>query len=156
MGQSLGGYDLDAAAQPCLLNPFGRQDDTADPPPGQGGHHWQGAGNWPQLTAKRQFSENGPPAGRADLLRSDEDSERNREIERRPALAQLGRGEIHGYPPGRVLVAAVADGAPDPFTGFLQGGVGQADDRESRQSGSDVHLDTDKAAVEAVQSGREK
>ena len=45
----------------------------------------------------------------------------------------------------------VAQRAADALAGLLERGVRQADDREARQPGRDVHLDADEPAVEAVE-----
>ena len=42
--------------------------------------------------------------------------------------------------------ARVAERAADTFAGFLERGIGQPDDRESRQPGRDVDLDPDQPA----------
>ena len=75
------------------------------------------------------------PAAR-HLLRPDQDPERDRQVQRRAALAQVRRGQVHRDPARRVLVAAVADGAADALAGLLQGRVRQPDDREARQPGA--------------------
>ena len=78
---------------------------------------------------------------------------RHRQVERRPGLAQLGRGEVDGDPPRREDEPGVADRPADAFAGLLDRRVGEADDREAGQPGRDVHLDPDEPAVEAVQRG---
>ena len=69
----------------------------------------------PQLPDQRHASRRG-----AKLLRAEQDPEGDREVQRRPGLAQLGRGEVDGDPPRRVVEArrcAVRRGrAPAPRT----------------------------------------
>jgi hypothetical protein len=149
-------HDFDSAGQPGFLHAFGRNHDATQPSSSQYRDHWQHARYGPQLAAQRQLAQDRPPTSCPNLFRADEDSERNRQVKRSPAFAQFGRGEVYGDPPGRVVVAAVADGAANSLAGFLQGRVRQADDGETRQPRSDVHLDTYEAAVEAVQSGRKQ
>ncbi len=155
-GQRGGTGDIDPAGEVRLGKAIERYDDAAHAPVSESRDHRQQPGNRAQFAAQRELAQDGPTADRGYLLGPHEDPEGYGEIQRSPALAKLGRGQIDRDPAGRVLVAAVPDGASYAFPGFLQGGVGEPDDREAGQAGSHVDLDPDEAAVQAVQRGREK
>ena len=89
-------------------------------------------GHETQVAAQRQLAQHGPAPGSLDLLRADHDPERDRQIERRAALAKIRGRQIDGDAAGRILVSTVADGPAHPLTRFLQRRVGQADDGEAR------------------------
>ena len=92
-----------------------------------------------------------PPAARPQLFRAEQDPDRDREVERRAGLAQVGRREVDRDPPRRVDEAGVAERAADPLPGLLEGRVGEADDGEAGQSRRDVDLDPDEPPIEAVE-----
>ena len=94
-----------------------------DPAPGEGGEHRQQARHAPHVTAQRQLAQQRPAAGRRDLVRAEQDRHRDREVQRRPGLAQVRRRQVHRDPAGRMDVAAVAHGPPHPLA---QGRVGPA------------------------------
>jgi hypothetical protein len=154
LGESGCARDVDAAGQSGFRQTIRWHHDAAHPPPRQGGYHRQQAWHGAELAAERKLAEDRPSAVGDDLLRSDENSQRDRQVQGGSALAQLRRGEVDGYPPRRVFVAAVSDGAPDPLARLLQGRVRQSDDREAGQAGGHVHLDPDGPAIEAVERGR--
>ena len=107
-------------------------------------------GHRPDLAAERQLADQRDPAGAApNLLRAEQDPHRDREIERRAGLAQVGRREVDGDPARRMDEAGVPERAADAFAGLLERGVREADDREPGQSGGDVDLDADHPPVEA-------
>jgi len=156
LGQSRRGHDLDATCERCLGGAVRRHDHSPHPPPGQGGDHGQQAGHRAQVAAQRKLAQHGPAARRLHLLRADHDPERDRQIERGATLAEIGRRQVHGDAPRRVLIAAVANGSSDALTSLLQRGVRQPDDREARQARSYVHLHADDATIETVESGGEQ
>ncbi len=141
---------LDPLDQPRLGRGGGRHHDPPVAPPREGVDHRQDPGHRADLAAERQLADHRPAdAVGPDLLRAEQDPQRDREIERGARLAQLGRREVDGDAAWRVLEAGVAQRAADPFASFLERRVGKADDREPGQSGSDVDLDADHAAGEA-------
>jgi len=156
LGQCRGPHHVHASGQTRLNQPVRGHDDPSYSPPCQSHDHGKKPRNRPQFAAQRQFAQYGPAAVRLDLLRADENSQGNSQVQRRAALAQLGRGKIHGDAPGRVLVTAVADCSANSLAGLLQSSIRQADDGESRQSGRHVHLDANEAALQAVERGGEK
>ena len=91
-------------------------------------------GHRPDLAAQRQLADERRAARRGpDLLRPEQDPERDREVERRAGLALLGRREVDRDPARRVDEAGVPDRAADALASLLERGVGQADDREAGQ-----------------------
>ncbi len=92
-------------------------------------------------------------SGRANLLRSNEDADGDPDVEGCPGLAQIGRRKIDRYPPWREGQATVPDRSPYALPGLLEGGVRQADDRETRQPRRDVNLDPNEATVDSAKCG---
>ena len=81
--------------------------------------------------------------------RGHEQAERDRQVERRPGLADVGGRQVHGDAMLREVEAAIADGGPDAVAALAHGGVGQSDHREVRQPEGDVDLDVDGVGVHA-------
>src|SRR6185437_10156642 len=86
------------------------------------------------------------------LTRRAEHGERDRQVEPGAFLAELRRRKVDGDPAVREVELGGGDAAPDTFTRFLAGLVGQADDREARQPVANVRLDVDAARLEADES----
>ena len=78
-----------------------------------------------------------------------EQGEGDRQVERRPLFAHVGRREVDGDAPRGELVARVHDRGAHALAALLHGGVGQPDDGEGRRRRHDVGLDGDGVAVEA-------
>ncbi|MBF6604199.1 MAG: hypothetical protein IVW53_01265 [Chloroflexi bacterium] len=116
--------------------------------------HRQDARHRPDVATQRQFADERPAARRPELLRTDEDRGRDRQVERGPSLAQIRRGQIDGDPTRWVDEPAVPDGSADAFSRLLERGVRETDDRGPGQPGSDVHLDADDASLEPMEGGR--
>ena len=131
--------DLDARrrAAPRRRRPIGDDDPPRRPRRARAATIGRMPGHRPDLAAERQLADQrdrvraGP-----DLLRAEQDPDRDREVERRAGLAQVRRREVDRDPPRRVDEAGVADRAADPLAGLLERGVGQADDREAGQPGA--------------------
>ena len=68
-----------------------------------------------------------------DLLRGEQDADRDREVVRRPGLADHGRCQVHGDPAGRKALTAISDGRADALASLLHGCVRQAHDIELDQ-----------------------
>ena len=67
-------------------------------------------GHRAHLAAERQLADERQPARPgADLLRAEQDAERHRQVERRAALAQVGRREVDRDPARRIAEPGVAD-----------------------------------------------
>ena len=77
--------------------------------------------------------------------------QRDRQVERRALLAQVGRREVHGDAPRGELVGRVDDRGAHPLPALLHRGVGQSDDAEGRRGGHDVGLDHHRVTLEAAQ-----
>ena len=86
-----------------------------------------------------------------DLPRRAEDRRRDREIEARAGLAQVGRRQVGGDPLERELEAAVDDRRAHPLAGLPDGGVREPDEREGGQPAVDVDLDVDGERVDALE-----
>jgi hypothetical protein len=70
--------------------------------------------------------------GTVQRARGREDAQRDRQIEGRAFLADVGRGEIDGDAVVGEGEAGVADGRPHTLAAFPHRGVGQADGGERR------------------------
>ena len=88
-----------------------------------------------------------------DFLRGRDHAERDREIEARAFLLNVGWGEIDRGPPARPIITAVADRGRDPILAFFDRGVGQADDHDPWVAAGGVNLDLDFVGVDAVDGG---
>ena len=82
----------------------------------------------PELAAERVAGE---PL-RRHLPGGRQQRRREREVEARARLAQVGGRQVHGDPPQRELEAGVDQRRPHALARLLHGGVGQAHDRERR------------------------
>ena len=76
------------------------------------------------------------------------------QIERGAGLAHVGRREVDRDAVRRKLEAGVADRAPHAVAALAHAGVGQADHREDRHAERDVHLDVDRAGLDAEERRR--
>ena len=83
--------------------------------------------------------------GRADR---GEQAERDRQVEMRAFLGQVGRRQIDGDPLGRKRQPDRGQRRADPLAALGDRLVGQADDDEGRQPGGELHLDFDGASLE--------
>ena len=86
-----------------------------------------------------------------DLHGGEQDAEGNRQVVRRPLLADVRRGEIDGDAPGGEAAAAVADGGAHPLLRLLHGGVGQSDNIKGRHPRANIYLHRDRHAVQPDQ-----
>jgi hypothetical protein len=82
------------------------------------------------------------------LSRSREERERDREVEPRALLAQLGGREIDRDAPVGEAQLGGRDAAAHAFARLLAGPVGEADDREAGNAVADVRLDVDAPRLE--------
>jgi hypothetical protein len=147
--------EVDAVDESGLVECVQRHDDASHATPQQRGRHRQDAGHDTDFPTQRQLAhECQAPAPWSHLLRAEQDPDRYREIERRAGLAQVSRCEVDRDAARRVDEARVPKGATDAFPRLLQRDVGEAHDRESRQSRRNVDLDANDAAVEPVERCR--
>ena len=84
---------------------------------------------------------------RVQLSGRDEQRDRERQVERRADLAQVGRREVDRDPPQRELVARVHHRRPDALARLAHRLVGEPDDGERGQPEPDVGLDPDAPCV---------
>ena len=148
---------LDAGDERRLLEARRRDEGPRDALRGKGSQHRQEARDRPDLAAQRELPDERRPAGeRGELLRSEEDPDGDGEVDARPALGQVRRGEIDRDPARWMDEAGVADRSADPLPGLTQGGIGEPHDGEPGQARRHVHLDADPPAVEAHQGRREQ
>ena len=106
-----------------------------------------------RATARRARTRSAMCAAFDDALRR-EDAERDRQIERRAGLADVGRRQVDGDAVRRKLEAGVADRAAHAIAALAHAGVGQADHRERRQAERHVHLHMDRAGFDAEERRR--
>ena len=107
-----------------------------------------------RATARRAARDRRCAAARQTLR--GEDAERDRKIEGRAGLADVGRREVDGDAMGRKLEAGIADCAAYAVAAFADAGVGQADHREHRHAERHVHLDVHGEGVDAEDRRRPK
>ena len=73
------------------------------PAPGERRDHRQQPGHGPDLAAERDLAdERGPPGARRELLRPDQDADRDREVRRGPGLGHVRRREVDRDPARRM------------------------------------------------------
>ena len=90
----------------------------------------------------RILSENEPalPDLDGEALASGDEGDGEREIEGGALLGEVGRGEIDGDAPQRILVLGIEQRAAHAVLALPDRRLGQADDGEARQSVGEVHL----------------
>jgi hypothetical protein len=140
----------------CFVRSLNRDYDPPHVTPGESRHHRQQTGDGTQLTAQGKLTQDSPATARPHLFGPHQDAQRYRQIQGGAAFAHVRRRQVDRYPSRRVLVAAVPDGAPDSLASLLQGRVCQPDDGEAGQARGDVHLDPNRASVQALEGCREK
>ena len=111
-----------------------------------------------QATVERELPDGGRTLERAprQLLGGCEERERDRQVEARSLLAQLGRREVDRDAPVREAQLGGGDPTSDPLTRFLAGAVGKADDSEAGETVADVRLHVDPARLEADERMRDR
>ena len=102
-------------------------DDPPDAATGERGDHRQEPGHRPDLAAERQLAEQ-RDRGRSGRTCSEPRRmpDRDREVERRAGLAQVGRRQVDRDPARRIDEAGVAERAADPLARLLERRVGAA------------------------------
>ncbi len=88
-----------------------------------------------------------------DFFRGRDHAERDRQIEARAFLFDIGRREIDRGPPARPKIAAVADRGRDPIAAFLHRRIRQSDDHDVGIAVGGVDLDLDFVSIDAEDGG---
>jgi hypothetical protein len=103
----------------------------------------QDAADAPQAAVERELADRGRLLERAprQLLRRGEKRQRDRQVEPRALLPQLGRCEVDRDPSGGEAQLGGGDAAADALASLLASAIGEADDREARDALADVGLD---------------
>jgi len=114
----------------------------------------QRAPRGPRESLQREFAHHGvvaEPFG-GELAAAGEDAERDRQVERRRLLGQLGGGEVDDDPVVGPAEAGVDHRPGDAMRALADGRVGHADEHGGRQGpGRDVDLDVHRDGVDAEQ-----
>jgi len=147
--------DLDARDEARLGEGARRHDHATGSATREGRDHRQDPRYRADLPAQAQLAEERPRPARPDLLRTDQDRDGDPEVQGRAGLRHVRGGEIDRDAARGMDEPAVPQGAAHALPGLAEGDVGEADDREAGESGRNVGLDPDGAAVEADERGGE-
>ncbi len=119
---------------------------------GGGDGHRERALGRPREAVEGQLADDGvllEPVG-GELPAGGEHAERDRQIERRGLLGQLGRGEVDDDAVVRAHEAGVDERPLDAMRALLDGRFGQADEHGlGQRAGRDIDLDLDRQGVDA-------
>jgi hypothetical protein len=88
-----------------------------------------------------------------DLLRGGEDAERDRQVERRAVLTNIGRCEVDGDALQREGVARIGQRRANALAALFHGALRQPHGRERRQAVRDVGLHVHEVGVDAEDGG---
>ena len=151
VAEGVDGDDLNAVDQGGFFGVDGGDDDAADGGIAGGGGDGEDAADVSEFAVEGEFAhEEGVADGAfADLAGGDEHADGDGEVVAGALLADVGGGEVDGDALGGEAGAGVADGGADALAGFVDGGVGEADDGGLGQAAGDVDFDADGCAVEA-------
>jgi hypothetical protein len=138
--------------EPGFPRALARDDEPAHPLLPRGLRDRERAPATAQPAAERELTEDDDLGERVlrDLAARREHGERDRQVEARAALAQVGGREVGDDAPHRELEAAVEQRGADTLAGLADGGVAEPDDAEGRQPLAHVDLDGHGTGVEAV------
>ena len=116
--------------------------------------HRQQPVNVTERTVQRQLAEEQHPVEVCrDLFREHQQRDRDGQIVGGAFLAQVSRRKVHGDAPARVAQPGIDDGRTHALRRFLDGGIGQADERDvGERAGIEVGLHLDDGAVQTDQS----
>ena len=116
-------------------------------------HHREDSVHRAQVPVQREFPHQGQSLGQGrQRPGGTEDSHQNGQVVDGAGLFGVGRGEVHHHPAGREFHATVFHGGAHPVLGFLDGGIGQADDFKTGESPAHIRLHGDGVAGEAGES----
>ncbi len=82
-----------------------------------------------------------------------QDTEGDRQVERRARLADVGRRQVDRDAVRREFEAGIPDGAPHPVAALADARVGQSDHREGREAERHVHFHVDREGLDAEDRG---
>ena len=106
------------------------------------------------LAVEAELSHEDPAHGGVRTHSADpQEADGDRQVERRAALAKVGRGQVDGDGAGRKREPSVAERRSDALPRLAYGGVRQPHDRESRQAVGGVDLDVEHASLETERRG---
>ncbi len=102
-----------------------------------------------QASVQGEFSqENGALGQRVYLPGTEQHADGDGQVVGRALFFEVGGGQVHRDASQREFAVAVAEGSAHSFFGFLDRGVGKADDVECGESGGDIHFDLDHKSVQ--------
>ena len=146
---------LEPRHQRGLRRVAGRQHEAAHAAPLQALRQGERSGDGPQAAVEPELADGGQRAAAvgavAHLPGGEQERERDGQVERRPFLADVRRGQVDGDAPRGELVGRVDDRGAHPLPALLHGRVGQPHDAERRRRGDHVGLDHHRVTLEAAQ-----
>ena len=153
LSQVLDRHHIDLLHERGLTRVLRRDRDTAQPPPSRPLRHRQGTGGGPDGAVERQLTGHRVVVDDQlrELSRRRQDRGRDRQVEARADLGDVGGGEVHSDPMVRVPEAGVPQRRAHPLPGLTDGRIGEADDREGGQTAADVHFHVDGLRVHPEQ-----
>ena len=92
--------------------------------------------------------------GQAHTAIGSQNAQQNGQVVEGSGLFGSGRGQIQGNPADRKFEAAVLDGGPHPFPGFLHRSVRQTHHVKARQTVGDIAFHADLIALDAPEAQR--
>jgi hypothetical protein len=151
LGQGLDRDHVDAVDEGGFGGIDGRDEDGTHAALAGQADHRQDALEMAKRAVKGELAEEDDPAGvGGDLLGCQQHADGDRQVVRRPRLAHLGRRQVHRDPSWREDHRAISHRCADSLPSFLNGGVGQPDDRQPRDSlTGDVDFDLHELALQA-------
>ena len=133
----------------------GREHEAAHAAPVQALRQGERSGDRSQAAVEPQLADGrqrpAAVAAVAHLPGREQERERDGQVERRPLLADVRRGQIDRDAPRGELVRRVDDRGAHPLATLLHGRVGQTDDAERRRRRHHVGLHHHRVALEAAQ-----
>jgi hypothetical protein len=148
LGEAPGPHDPNPLHQRGLSGVRGWDHDTVQAGPGRGDGHrehpWGGHQATPQRELPEEREPGEPVAGY--LSRCGKHAHGDGEVQARPVLPEIPRGQVHHDPAERPLQARALDGGPDAIPGVLHGRAGQAGQRERGKPSADVRLNRDRVS----------
>lgn len=148
LGEASGPNDPHSLHQRGLAGVRRGDHDTVQAGAGRGDGHREHAWGGHQATPQGELPEErepGQPVAR-DLSRCGKHAQGDGEVQSRPVLPEIPRGQVHHDPAERPLQARALDGRPDAIPGVLHGRAGQARQCERGKPSADVRLDRDRVS----------
>src|SRR2546428_799067 len=132
-----------------------RQDQRLDPRRARGEGHGERAAHRADRTFEPELAEHrdGAQTLFRDLLGGGQNTERDRQVECRAVLADVGRREVHRDALQGKGVAGVRERGVDSLTAFLHGTLRQSHGRECREAVRDVGLHVHEIGIDAEDRG---